>query len=259
MIFVLMARRFILRALTSLGYQAQFTVLQAAEHNTPQCRRRAIIWASQLGYPLPDFPEPNNVVKTPRQYSLSWHRSRRAAAQPTVSIGDAILDLPAFDWINPHRKIPQSREQRSEREERWHKITQYECEENAKFIGRDHQSYSGEPLSGYQRKMRASVRKNELSNHVTMHWDENRTMVTEQVCNVPLRPGADHRDLPQALTHWGLTSPDSAASRNGNYPGRIGRLDTEDISGTCMTKMDPNGKFGKVSTSAIRVDFECRV
>jgi DNA (cytosine-5)-methyltransferase 1 len=72
-------------------------------------------------------------------------------------------------------------------------------------------------------------------------------MVTEQVCNVPLRPDADHQDLLAKLRSWGLSSPDSAASRYRNYPGRIGRLNMEGISGTCMTRMDPNSKNGKVN------------
>lgn len=238
-----MTTRFILRAMTSIGYQCQFTVLQAAESRT-----RAIFWASKPGFPLPAFPQPTNVVKNSRQYSLSWHRTRRAAPLPTCTVGQAITDLPAFDWVNPHRVIPESKEQRSEREERSKTITQYECDANS-FAGRDHQSYASHPLSEYQRKLGAGVRKDELFNHVTKVWDQRRTMVSEQASNVPLRPGADHRDLPRALTHWGSTSPDSAASRHGNYPGRIGRLDMEDISGTCTTKMDPNGKNGKVCPS----------
>jgi hypothetical protein len=79
-----------------------------------------------MGNRLPAFPEPQNIVQTSRQWPSNWHRSRRAAPQPTVTIGDALAgDLPAFDWMNPHRVIKETREQHLEREERRHKIRRY--------------------------------------------------------------------------------------------------------------------------------------
>jgi DNA (cytosine-5)-methyltransferase 1 len=234
--------------MTGMGYQCSVNVVQAAEHNTPQARTRAIFWASQMGHRLPGFSQPQNVVQTARQMQGGWHRTRRAAPFPTVSIGDALMDLSAFDWVNPHRVLPQTREQRLERERRSQTITQYNCEDNLNFVGKDRQPYGSQPVSEYQRLLRAGLQEDQLSNHVTLRWDGNTTQVIEQVCNVPLRPDADHRDLPTILEPWGLNPENPVAIRNKGYPGRIGRLDTEGIAGTCMTRMDPSGKNGKVST-----------
>jgi hypothetical protein len=151
-------------------------VHQVAEHNTPQESTRVIFWAAQMGHRLPAFPEPQNIVQTPRQWPPTWQRSRCAVPFPTVTIGDARTDLPAFDWINPHREIEQTQEQRLEREERSDKIAQYDCQENSKFVGKDHQSYAPRPVSEYQRKLRANVPMDELYNHVTLRWDEQKSM-----------------------------------------------------------------------------------
>ncbi|KAE9380648.1 S-adenosyl-L-methionine-dependent methyltransferase [Stipitochalara longipes BDJ] len=163
--------KFILRALTSLGYQCQYTTLQAAEHNTPQSRRRVIFWAAQPGYPLPAFPQPSHVVNS-RLSPLSWHRIRRSAPHAAVTVGAAITDLPAYDWINPHSVILQTQQERSDRERRLSTITQYEVERGSNFVGRNHQSYASKPLSEFQRKLRAGVPKDGLLNHVTMRWNE---------------------------------------------------------------------------------------
>jgi len=115
------------------------------------------------------------------------------------------------------------------------------------MIGQDLQPYASGPKSEYQRKLRAGIPKDQqVYNHVTLRWSEKKSKVIEQVCNVPLRPDADHRDLPMKLKPWGLSSANSAAARHDFYPGRIGRLDMEGVASTCMTRMDPNGKNGKV-------------
>jgi site-specific DNA-cytosine methylase len=226
--------------MTSLGYQAEYTTLQCAEYGTPQSRRRVIFWASQLGYPLPSFPQPENVVEHGSS-TPSWHKTRRSAPHPVVSIGAAISDLPAFEWINPHQVIAQTAQDRSDRALRQHKISQVEVEQAAHSVGKNHQSYASRPLSEFQRQARAGVPQDGLLNHVTIRSNQE---TVERVCNIPMLPGADHRDMPKKLQLNCLTN--ETAKRNCFYPGRFGRLDYEGIFQTCMTDISPSGKNGKV-------------
>ena len=233
--------RFILRALTSLGYQSQYTVLQAAEHNTPQSRMRVIFWASQAGYPLPAFPQPSNVVSS-RISPKSWHKTRRSAPHAIINVGAALTDLPAYEWINPHAIIPQTAQERLEREQRSTTIPQYEVERKSDFVGENLRSYPSVPRSEFQRKMRARVPIDRLMNHVTMSWYDT---TIERVCSIPLIPDSDHRVMPKKLRLEGLNN--ETARKHNFYPGRFGRLDYEGIFNTCMTDIAPGGKNGKVS------------
>jgi site-specific DNA-cytosine methylase len=164
------------------------------------------------------------------------------------TVGDALSDLPPFDWINPHGVIEQTQLEKLDREHRWKSINQYEVERGEKFVGRNHQSYAySRPLSEFQRRVRAGVSKDTLFNHVTMRWNEE---TTERVCSIPLRPGADHRDMPKALGIDFLSN--ATAARHRFYPGRFGRLDMDGIFQTCMADMTPSGKNGKVGAHEMR-------
>ncbi|KAJ1651493.1 hypothetical protein IWQ61_007957 [Dispira simplex] len=107
--------KFIVRALTSMGYQTRFSVQQAANHGVPQSRRRLFIWGARRGEPLPVFPQPTTcfhgaralALKLPRnQAYLTNKRTNGAAPHSKVSIQDAICDLPAFEYLNPQIKYP---------------------------------------------------------------------------------------------------------------------------------------------------------
>ena len=226
--------------MTSLGYQAQYTTLQCAEYGTPQSRRRVIFWASKLGFPLPSFPQPVNVFELGSS-THSWHKSRRSAPHPAVTVGDAISDLPAFEWMNPHKVIAQTYQESSDRAVRQHKICEVEVEQGAHSVGKTRQSYASRPLSEFQRKAREGVPKDGLLNHVTIRFNQD---TVERVCSIPMVPGADHRDMPKKLQMYCLTN--ATAKRNGFCPGRFGRLDFKGIFQTCMTDIAPSGKNGKV-------------
>lgn len=106
--------------------------------------------------------------------------------------------------------------------------------------------YVTRPQSEYQRKMRArnpSNDRNTVHNHVSRTFNEENA---ERICRVPLRPEADHQDLPQLLKPWCLSNPDSAAKRHNNWKGLFGRLDFDGHFQTAVTDMQPMGKQGKV-------------
>ena len=71
--------RLSLRALTMIGYQVTFALLQAGEHRVPQSRRR-------LFGTLPQFPRPSHVF--PGGVSAPYRM---------VTVRDAISDLPPTD------------------------------------------------------------------------------------------------------------------------------------------------------------------
>ena len=223
----------------------------------PQSRQRAFFWASLPGNPLPNYPQPQN--KFSGMCAVSWHRkhdSSRGAPHPEVTVGDTLTDLPAFDWVNPHQIVGRSSEENLNRIRRATKIRQVQVLNKPNFVGDDEQAYAYHPLSEYQRRLRKGVPDHKLRNHVTIkyfdqpRWNKNGGIMnvkTEQVCSIPMKSGANHRELPQPLRPWFLSHPDSRASRHNYYPGRYRRLDMEEHFETCLTEIDPNGKNGKVN------------
>ena len=235
--------KLILRGCTGPGYQVQYAVLQAAEHNVPQTRKRVFFWVSQIGWPLPKYPEVENLVHSTRDSTRNrWQNKCRSAPQNIVTIGDATSDLLAFDWINPFGDYPTY--SHIEQEERWNRIEQYEVEKELSFVGRNEQSYASQALSDFQRSMREGVALTGLRNDVN---DILSPEDIRRVCAVPLRPGCDHRDiLEESIKQTFLQKNNKTAARHNYYPGRLGRLDMENVFRTCVTSLRPIDKPGVV-------------
>lgn len=161
----------LLAALKSLGYQAQLGILQAGHYGVPQNRWRVLIVAASSGLPLPAFPLPvhafprttifgatafrANVIRPPSSGSnLFWE------PKPTVTVGDAISDLP----------------------------------EIGNGGGADEMPYGSAPRSAFQ----ATVRKgsNTLHDHQCARLEE---LMLARCVAVPKRPGAGWLDLPEHL------------------------------------------------------------
>jgi DNA (cytosine-5)-methyltransferase 1 len=100
--------KLILAALEGLGYQAQLGILQAGYYGVPQNRWRVFIVAATTGLRTPEFPEP--VHSFPRTTIFGATAFRANVVKPsssgadlfwqpkaTVTVGDAIADLPAID------------------------------------------------------------------------------------------------------------------------------------------------------------------
>ncbi|KAJ1981436.1 hypothetical protein H4R33_005251 [Dimargaris cristalligena] len=102
--------KFIIRALTSMGYQTRFSVQQAGFHGLPQSRRRIFVWGARRGDFLPIFPQPitcfgkaqSSIISLPKNpaYATS-RRTQEAAPHSAITVQDAISDLPAFEYVNP--------------------------------------------------------------------------------------------------------------------------------------------------------------
>lgn len=166
----------------------------------------------------------------------SWHKKKATAPHREISLAQAISDLPAFEWENPHNVVESSREEIQNRLERASKIDQFRIEPERKYVGYNQQKYASKPRNEFQRRLRRNTRDSTLHNHVTVSWFDRpkkstlhggwEAIWTERVCNIPLlsldKDACDHRDLPDALKC--TFHPDSKAAKNNFYPKRLGRL-----------------------------------
>ncbi|KAF8911019.1 S-adenosyl-L-methionine-dependent methyltransferase [Gymnopilus junonius] len=213
--------KFVMRTLIALGYQVHFKLLQSGQYGIPQSRRRVIFWAAKRGIPLPQFPVPVYVfpttihrIKLPTErvlYPLTRSRIpdedhyHQFAPLRARTVNDAIGDLPPFDWKNPHSIISETSSSHKEAWKREHElnIPVFEAVKQGhdKFSSLpgypDGASYPVQPQNSYQQWLRQGMKKGEL---VTSHYTTwMASKVVEATVNVPLRPLADHRDLPSSL------------------------------------------------------------
>ncbi|KFY29605.1 hypothetical protein V494_08624 [Pseudogymnoascus sp. VKM F-4513 (FW-928)] len=228
--------KFILRALTSLGYSAQFHMLQAAEHGAPQSRRRVFFWGALLGRKLPLYPQPTHVCKGLSAPTNTFTMGRTAPHNP-VTVGDAISDLPAFDW---RVKVPGD-DRQAQRQRELGIPTVGLPADKAASVGNNNSLYAYEPITEFQREVRRYVKGDVVKNHVTRQWNFD-TML--RLSRIPMRPKANHNDLPPE--HDLVCLRNQAASRSKFYPNRYYRLDFREQFQTCLTNVDPGGENGKI-------------
>ncbi|KAJ7685495.1 S-adenosyl-L-methionine-dependent methyltransferase [Mycena polygramma] len=240
--------KLIIRGLLALNYQVRFKVLQAGQYGSPQDRERVIFFGAKRQCKLPEFPIPTHAFFKPaKNYQLfikndyipPAKRGRGPdddhifAPHASVTIRDAIGDLPAFDWINPHNIKAETAADVAERNQRIaNGIRQFDAS-NAPVGFPNPVPYATPPKTRYQRAMR---RANEptVTNHVT---DQGSAFVIEGSTSVPLRPDANHRDLPKDF--FGPKSPsvlklDSTAC--------FGRLDWHGNFKTAVTIVQPRSR-----------------
>ncbi|KAF7722914.1 hypothetical protein EC973_002594 [Apophysomyces ossiformis] len=240
--------KYILRCLTSMGYQARFSIQQAGHYGVAQSRRRLFIWGSKIGYSLPDFPQPITCFPKPASLSINlpdgktfsyMKRTDGQAPLPTVTVGDSISELPGFEYINTHKEYPETKEDINMRNAS--KVPQLPaCHQG--IVGDIKQVYTNPPLTDFQDWIRSGA-GDELCNHFTRAWN---SINVERIYNVEMKPGADHSSLPEKLKPWCLSHQDSAASRHNGWKGLYGRLDYNGQFQTTLTEMSPMGKQGTV-------------
>ncbi|KAH9026772.1 S-adenosyl-L-methionine-dependent methyltransferase [Lactarius pseudohatsudake] len=271
--------KFILRALTSLGYQVRFNVLQAGVYGSPQNRRRIIIWGARRGIPLPDFPIPTHYFET-TQWNVQLdtglrlepvtrdpERPHRGAPLRAVTVDDAISDLPKFDWYvtspftivlfvdvirdgrkNPHVVIKATRDEKAGAKRRAavaipaFEAASGQCDiDEDPFPGYpDGVSYASAPRTRYQARAREGIAEDaDVELHYTARYSET---VVERVCNVAIKPGADGRTLPGQLQ---VKKPDGAA-KTSSRDTRYSRVDGGGHFRTAMTTVTPNSQGSTV-------------
>uniref|UniRef100_A0A0W0FRZ2 Cytosine-specific methyltransferase n=1 Tax=Moniliophthora roreri TaxID=221103 RepID=A0A0W0FRZ2_MONRR len=230
--------KFLLRALLEMGYQARYGYLQAGHYGTPQSRLRFFMVAAKHGLKLPDLPRPTHDFPRPiPPINLSVGASIKpvvfvqgTALHPSVSINDAIEDLPPFDWRDPDGKLLSTN------------FPAFECKkENGRCGYEGAVEYRHPPRTRFQ--LNARILPTTDLQHYTRILDigdQRRAM------HIPMRPTADYRDLPLWLQNFQLSNPSSANAKHSYKPGPFGRLDGNGYFPTTVTNMAPTAKQGRV-------------
>ena len=205
-------------------------------------RRRFFVWGVRRDLNLPEFPQPSTVyventmlgISLPNgtQYVSSKRRFNQAPL-PSITVGEAISDLPMFDYINPYLRCPEDRPTDPSPTE----IPQIAVRSD--IVGSMSMPYDKPPRSEFQRMLRENSIV--VKNHVTKKYNEENV---ERICRVPMYPEADHRSLPDPLKPWCLSAKESAASRHNGWKGLYGRLDFSSNFKTSVTDMNPMCKTG---------------
>ncbi|KAJ8680875.1 hypothetical protein QAD02_016662 [Eretmocerus hayati] len=199
-----MVLKLTLRCLIRMGYQCAFGILQAGNFGVPQTRRRMILIAAAPGEVLPRHPNPLHtfskgacnltVVIDNKKYSPNYDWTDSAPLRVTT-VRDALSDLPAI------------------------KSGKVE----------DVMSYGSEPLSHFQRKMRAGSRDALLMDHVCKDLG---ALVEARMAHIPTVTGSDWRDLPNIVLP--LSDGTHTNKLKYNYHDKkVGRSSTGALRGVC--------------------------
>ncbi|CAN8014880.1 unnamed protein product [Ixodes persulcatus] len=203
-----MVLKLALRCLISMGYQCTFGVLQAGNYGVPQTRRRAIILAAAPGEKLPLYPEPEHVfapracqlsvVVDDRKY-LSNCKWSSSAPLRTITVRDAMLDLPEIRNGAKREEIP----------------------------------YGAEALTPFQRTLRGGGAV--LRDHVCK---EMAPLVEARMRHIPLEPGSDWRDLPNAVVRLSDGVTFTRKLRYTHHDRKNGKSSTGALRGVCPCAED---------------------
>ncbi|EGG07057.1 uncharacterized protein MELLADRAFT_85954 [Melampsora larici-populina 98AG31] len=260
----------------TLDYQLRFGVLQAAQYGTPQERRRFILTAVKRGYTLPNLPDPthfypdgNLQIKLPDQNKIFMDfrtRYSRGTLDP-ITIGDTISDLPCFEYRNPMKIMGDFNKPTRKKFKKRSK----ECVlvngdhrfgrlEKTDWVGFQKFKYRINPQNNFQIYLRTQRKEDDdlvLQNdgdeeeepinwHVTGRFSEK---TVEQIWHIPIREGADYKDLPEELKYK-EAEPKKSQTKDysRDYEGNFGRLSPHLLFRTVITTMDPRnqGRTGQV-------------
>ena len=112
-----------MQAVTALGYQTSLKILEAVQYSASQSQKWLIMWGAKWHVLLTDFLITTNFLlleycnRFPCWNSYDSDHDNiiqsTAAPLPIKTIDEAVSDLLAFNWINPHilvsiKSIPQS-------------------------------------------------------------------------------------------------------------------------------------------------------
>ncbi|KAJ7755004.1 hypothetical protein DFH07DRAFT_822537 [Mycena maculata] len=244
--------KLLLRALLDMKYQVRFFLLQAGNYGAPQSRIRFFLVAARHGLPLPDMPQPTHDFEVVNQLRIKFPFQREAVgtlrttrgtmAHPSVSVEDAIGDLPPFDWKHPDPKNADAALRKVLKRRKDDGIPVFDCDREKAHCGyEDVFEYKHAPRTSYQREAREHPTEN--IQHFTRCF---LPKTVERVITIPLKPGADFRSLPDHLGEWQFNSPLSAVGRNRYRGGLYGRLDNNGYFPTTVTNMHPTAKQSKV-------------
>ncbi|PCH37981.1 S-adenosyl-L-methionine-dependent methyltransferase [Wolfiporia cocos MD-104 SS10] len=240
--------KFVIQALLTMDYQVRFGLLQAGHYGTPQTRVRFFLIAARKSLPLSPLPKPTHAFPVKDRLIMRFPNGGQAQPIPTtngmqlhqyVSVEDAISDLPRFHWKNPYKILNRNHRLEDDAMDVEDDIPSLLCDPTQKICGFSGRAvnYHSDPVTSFQAKCRAKPLRD--LQHFTRVLKEE---TVERVTNIPLRPRADYRDLPDELWEWQVINPASATARNGFHPGFYGRLDQKQWFNATVTNVEPTAK-----------------
>lgn len=242
--------KFLIRAMTDMNYQVRYGILQAGHYGTPQTRVRFFMIAAKYGHPLPQLPQPTHAfpqidalgINLPIGHHIRpiWTQTGYAPHQ-FVTIDDAISDLPRFDWANP--RPPRDPARRREERERAQTIPIKKCKKDRPWCGYSGEDveYEHEPTTAFQKWCRE-----EPSKDLQQYTRTYEAIKVERVVSIPMRAGADYRELSGHLWEWHFANPSSAIARDGFKAGLYGRVNKNSYFQATVTNVDPSAKQSRV-------------
>jgi DNA (cytosine-5)-methyltransferase 1 len=236
--------------MTDMNYQVRYGILQAGHYGTPQTRVRFFMIAAKHGQPLPQLPQPTHVFPASDALAIDLpigHHIRPIFTQTGyaphqfVTIDDAISDLPRFDWANP--RPPRDPARRREERERAQMIPFKKCKKDRPWCGYSGEDveYEHEPMTAFQKWCRK-----EPSKDLQQYTRTYEAIKVERVVSIPMRAGADYRELGGHLWEWHFANPSSAIAREGFKPGLYGRVNKNSYFQATVTNVDPSAKQSRV-------------
>ncbi|KAH8119729.1 S-adenosyl-L-methionine-dependent methyltransferase [Phellopilus nigrolimitatus] len=245
--------KYLVRALTALGYQVRFGLLQAAHYGAPQSRVRFFLWGAQAGRgcTLPEFPACTHHFPRARSLGITFPNGEVvapidsnsiAAPLPFVSVRDAISDLKRWDWANPHKIYKETRDQREQSEIRdVLQVTSHYGDDRCGLVGEI--PYEHAPRSGFQARCRRRPATD--IQHVTPCLKDE---LIESVANIPLEEGANYKSLNNKpkLWAWQVMNASSANARSGYRAAMYSRLEADGYFNTTVTNVGVTAKQSKV-------------
>ncbi|EJD02255.1 S-adenosyl-L-methionine-dependent methyltransferase [Fomitiporia mediterranea MF3/22] len=207
--------KFIVRTLTSLGYQCSLKVLNSVDYGSPHQRKCVFFWAARRDLLLPKWPIPTHIprrghntvnrrITNNYQAPLASRDGRdvkhERAPFYAVTVKEAIDDLLPWDWENPGIFYPAGARRLRSLKPAFPAaagIRRVDTED-AQVSGYGYPvRYASVPRTLYQ----AFCRKGQgeftrVYHHCTSLFSVKNV---ERTVNVPIRPCANFKDLPQPL------------------------------------------------------------
>ncbi|KAF7307248.1 Mitogen-activated protein kinase [Mycena indigotica] len=251
------------RALLEMDYQVRCGLLQAGSYGAAQNRIRFFLVAAKSGHTLPKLPQPTHdfpvinqlSIKLPyghkppdvtvnkfKEFVFPINTARGRAAHAAVTIEDAIGDLREFDWKHPNPRKASQELRRTLEVRKNLGVLAIKCDRGKAFCGLEEAEYKHMPRTSFQKWARARPTQN------LQHFTRcllPRTV--ERVIAVPLKSGADYRDLPSDLRdEYQSSHALSFVGRNMFRGNLYGRLNGSGYFPTTVTNIHPTAKQSKV-------------